>query len=315
VAKKLSKAIAERDEGIALIPERTTVAQYLRSWLERSARPSVSAASYKRYRAVIEHHVVPNLGRIPLRRLTPGHIEMTKNHLLSTLSPTGVRYVLVVLSTALEQAVRWEMLNRNPATAVRRPKGEPKEHGVLTEEQVAILMSHVRGTRFEVFYGMAIATGMRQAELSGLRWQDLDLKERQIALGAHATKTRTARTIKISRQMVDMLNKHKQIIAAERLAYPGAWDRKDLVFPSPRGKRWGGSNILKQLRVHLAEAGLPPIRFHDLRDTSATLMLRRGVKLPVVAQILGHKDPAMTLRRYTHVLSDMEDDAAEGWSF
>lgn len=315
VAKELAKAIAQRDRGQSLASPKLTVSEYLKSWLEESVLPSVSTRTYTRYNQHV-NNIIPFIGAVPLQKLNPGHVEVLKNRLLVKLSHSGASQTLVCLSSALEQAMRWEMLTRNPVKAVRRPKPDIDEHSCLTEDQAARLVEHVRGTRHEALYLLALKTGMRQSELADLRWKDVNSKE--VSLGAHATKTRKGRTIRLTAGLPEALERHKKITAAERLAYPGKWERGDLVFPSRTGKRADGSLILRELKQHLKEAGLPQIRFHDLRDTCATLMLRSNIPLNVVAKILGHKDPAITLRRYSHVLSDMEDDAIkrmDRWAF
>jgi integrase len=177
------------------------------------------------------------------------------------------------------------------------------------------------GTRDEALIALALRTGMRQGELAALRWEDVDLNgkpsitvrrsaDTRTQTRVSTTKTGKKRKIHIGPRTVEVLNAHRARQREERMA-AASWADPGLVFPNTKGKIRRRDSVMRSLRQFLEEAGLPiEVPFHDLRHTSGTLALRQGVPLHTVSRMLGHADPAMTLRRYAHVLDDMRDDAA-----
>jgi integrase len=177
------------------------------------------------------------------------------------------------------------------------------------------------GTRDEALLTLALKTGMRQGELAALRWEDLELADKpsitvwrsadtRTKTRVSTTKTGKERKIHIGPRTVEVLKAHRARQLEERIAAT-AWADPGLVFPNTKGKIRRRDSVMRSLRRFLKEAGLPvDVRFHDLRHTAGTLALRQGVPLHTVSRMLGHSDPAMTLRRYAHVLEDMHEDAA-----
>jgi integrase len=177
------------------------------------------------------------------------------------------------------------------------------------------------GTRDEALLTLAFRTGMRQGELAALRWEDFDLTDKPFITVRRSADTRTKtrvsttktgkeRKIRIGPRTVDVLKAHRAKQLEERMA-AASWADSGLVFPNTKGKIRRRDSVMCSLRRFLGEAGLPTkIRFHDLRHIAGTLALRQGVPLHTISRMLGHSDPAMTLRRYAHVLEDMREDAA-----
>jgi integrase len=178
------------------------------------------------------------------------------------------------------------------------------------------------GTRDEALITLALRTGMRQGELAALRWDDVDLAgkpsitvrrsaDTRTKTRVSTTKTGKERKIHIGPRTVEVLKAHRAGQREERMA-AASWADAGLVFPNTKGKIRRRDSVMRSLRRFLEEAGLPvDVRFHDLRHTAGTLALRQGVPLHTVSRMLGHADPAMTLRRYAHVLEDMREDAAQ----
>lgn len=182
-------------------------------------------------------------------------------------------------------------------------------------------MASVAGTREEALYHVALKLGLRQGELLALRWSDVDLDagymtvERSVDTNVQPvrygpTKNGEDRTIKLPASVVQALRRHHKLQLKERMVAP-AWEDNGLVFPKPNGRSGIHSHLSWRLDKDLRAAGLPDVHSHVLRHTAATLMIRSGVPIQVVADVLGHRDPAVTLRKYAHVLSDMQDDAAQ----
>jgi len=249
-------------------------------------------------------------------------VRLVKQELLDKgLAPSTAAYVLGILSTALNQAVDDELIPRNPVRSVRKPKSRRPKMRILSAEQAATLVGSVRGTRHEALYAVAVWLGPRQGELAALTWADVDPEKRLLAVKRSVntdragerwspTKTGEVREIVLPERVAASLARHRKIQAEEMLAAGSAWKNPDLVFPNTLGGVNRRATLYENFQRHRERAGLPTMRFHDLRDTAATLMIRAGVDVRTVADILGHADPAMTLRRYAHVLPDMRERAA-----
>lgn len=339
---KLTATLREADLGAPIVrDERLTVARYLGDWLERK-RANLRPRTHRRYG---EHlaHITHAVGGLTLTKLTPTRLDRLYSALqqppegqegqegenAEPLSPTTVHHTHVVLKQALADAVRHGLLARNPAAQVKPPRVRQVEMHTLTVEQARTLLVAAREDRLEAVYVLALTTGMRQGELLALRWRDVDLDtgilqvrgtlayiaRRGWVIGQPKT-ARSRRRIELSAEAVAALRRHKARQAEEKLA-AGAWvwahgaPAPDLVFTNEIGGPLDGASILRYLfRPLLERAGLPSIRFHDLRHTAATLMLLTGVNVKIVSERLGHSSVGFTLDRYSHVLPGMQADAA-----
>ncbi|HJQ29063.1 MAG TPA: site-specific integrase [Rubrobacter sp.] len=301
----LVRAIAERDGNgpITVEPTKLSAADYFAEWLA-SKRPELAADTYRGYAGIFEYRLVPLL----VSRLRSKEME-----------PSTIRHIMAVLSAALNQAVAWELLPSNPASNVRRPKDRSQKMRALSEKEAARLMAVVRGTRREVLYGVALTLGPRQGELRGLRWSSLSdgylTIEHRVSTDYGVvwgpTKTGEERTLRLPRRLVDALRRHRKAQPEERAA-ASVWEDPSLIFPNTREGIWRHQGMFVCFKRDLAAAGPPKeVRFHDLRHTAATLMLKKRVPVNVVSKVLGHSDPAMTLRRYAHALPDMQEMAAD----
>jgi integrase len=321
VATKLAKAIANRDgkAPVAFDADKLTVAEYLESWLV-SRKHELAPATFRKYEQMVRGRLIPAFGSVKVAALRTAHVEAYKAAVVSQgLAPSTINHQLAVLSAALGRAVSWELAISNAASTVKRPKDRGLKMRALTEEQATKLVAVVEGTRWEAFYRVALTLGPRHGELKGLKWRDLDLAARLMTIERsvstnHGTqwgppKNGEPRTMRLPEKIVASLRQHHRMQLEERVA-TREWRDPDLVFPNTVGSVVSHTTVHKNLKRDLAAAGLPDIRFHDLRHTAATLMLRSGTPVNVAAKILGHKDPAITLRRYAHVLPDMQEAAA-----
>ncbi len=206
---------------------------------------------------------------------------------------------------------------------VRPPRKAHAEVVALTVRQARALLTAAADNRFEALFVLAVKTGMRRGELLALRWEDVDLDGPRPAITVrHSANTRVSpprvtptktgedRKIRIGPRTVEVLKAHRAGQLEERMA-AASWADPGLVFPNTKGKIRRRDSVVRSLKQLLGEAELPTdVRFHDLRHTAGTLALRQGMPLHAVSKMLGHSDPAMTLRRYAHVLEDMEDEGA-----
>ncbi len=219
----------------------------------------------------------------------------------------------IVLHTCLEQAVGWGLATRNVADIVERPRVERAEAQALTSQQVKDLLAAAGACRLGALLNVAVNTGMRQSELLGLRWRDVDLEGGLLRVrhqyGRDGTfcepkSARSRRTIDLPASTVATLREHRTRQIEERLIVGPNWEDRDLVFCTHRGRPLGHRNVLRDFNQLLRVAGLPAVPFHALRHTHATLLLAAGVPVGDVSARLGHSSATITLDVYGHVLPD-----------
>ena len=326
VQEQLAAELHRRQGGMPTISGRTTVGEYLAHWLV-TARPSVRARTWIRAEQYVRLHATPAIGRIPLARLEPHHLqELYARRAASGSSAMTVKHLHRMLHRAIGQAVRWGLCARNVVELVDPPRAEHREMKTLEPDQVRALFDAAAGERLSALYVIAIATGMRQGELLGLRWPDVDLDggavRVRVALERAADEVklvepktaRSRRQIIVGATAIAALRRHRAMQTMERHRLGAAWEGRgdfcDLVFTDAIGGPLQGSSVLATLRRLLAGADLPRIRFHDLRHTAATLMLGRGIHPKIVSEMLGHSSVAITLDLYSHVTPTMQREAA-----
>src|SRR5919112_1843037 len=323
-ADKLTRALADRASGYTFDTENIAVGEYLDRWLNDSDQDSVRTSTYERHEQIVRLHIKPAIGRVKLSKLTPAHVQgLYRDKLDSGLSPGTVQKIHAVLHKALSQALRWGMVPRNPADAVTAPRPTPEEMRPLSPDEAHKLMEAAHGDKLEALYILAVQTGMRQGELLALKWGDVDLNRGvihvrrtlvrnrgRIALGEPKTK-KSRRPVNLTSVAIEALKAHleQQLEDIERL---GDLYRDDgLVFTSGVGTLINPSNLRRRSFAPLLQrAGLPQIRFHDLRHTCATLLLSRNVHPKYVQELLGHATVAITLDTYSHMIPGMGNHTA-----
>ncbi len=315
---------AQAQAGGPLPPARLRVGEYLEQWLRDYAAGQVAANTLRSYQDTARLHLIPALGHLPLSRLSAPAIQGYLNqNLQKGLSATTVRYHAAILGEALRRAVRWGLLARNPIEFVDLPRRVRREMRVLDEEQVRLFLGEAKkSSPHHPLYLAAITTGMRQGELLGLRWRDLDfvlgaatIQQTLYRLGREQLfrqpKTATSRrTIPLPAVLLNELRRIRRAQAIAQRSLGLAYEDHDLVFCQPDGKPLHAHNITQRdFRRVLTRAGLPRIRFHDLRHCHATHLLRAGVNAKVVQERLGHHSAAFTLATYGHALPGMQEEA------
>ena len=324
VNKKVQAGLKSQQDGLPIVGEQLTVAEFSTQWL-KSIKPSLRPSTFTSYEMLVRRHVVPQIGRVRLARLTPGRLQgLYADRLDAGLSATTVNHLHNVIHKALDQATRWSLVPRNVADLVDAPRPAHHEMQTFSPEQARAFLSAVSEDRMEALYVLAITTGMRRGELLALRWRDVNLdagtaqvRATMQRVGDHLTfsepkTTQSRRLVSLTTTGVAALRRHRVTQAAERLRMGAAWDDIDLVFPNEIGRPLEGSNLLRRSFFPiLRRAGLPRIRFHDLRHTAATLMLGESVHPKVVAEMLGHSQISTTLDLYSHVTPTMQRQATE----
>lgn len=303
---------------------RLTVGEWLRTWYDLYSKPNIRATTQEHYSNFIKYHLVPHIGDVPLDKLTGLRLQKLYQELRTNgkvhpnksdpgLSPKTIRGIHMLLHSALEQAVKEELIRKNPTNDCNPPKVVKKEMKVIKPEQIgAYLQAAANRNVLPMFY-LELTSGLRRGELLALLWTDLDLDRntisvsrsvlgRQGELRVSAPKTsHSIRTIVIPRQTVDLLIQEHEL-------HPD----NPYMFPSPvTGTMYHPDAATRIHRKILREAGIEPIRFHDLRHTFATLALQNGVDVKTLSGILGHYSSGFTLDTYTHITDKMQQEAAE----
>lgn len=304
-----------------------TVARYLcTEWLP-ARRDRLRPTTVFRYAAMTDRYIVPNIGRVPLRRLTVRDLRGLYDTLRTSgrhdgrpLAPKTVLNVHQILRTALGDAERLGLVDRNVAAIMGPPcHGIPPEQRCWDDAELRSFLAIAGSHRLDPALRLSAMTGMRRGEVLGLRWGGVDAERARLSVRrsvsctgyevqVSATKTRTSvRTIDLDARTLQVLADWRSTQATEL----GEAHQSDVVFTRPGGKGVH-PHLLSQTFDRLqVRAGLPRIRLHDLRHTHATLLLRAGVPLKVVSKRLGHSTPAFTMAVYQHVLPGMQRDAAD----
>lgn len=305
-----------------------TVGDYLELWLEGLPGRNLSQQTVDSYRNFTRAILIPSLGKIRLRGLRAEHIDAMLAHERERgLKPATLRKIKTVLSSALSQARRRGYISVNPVRDAVSPAIRNEPMVTLTEDQTDELLAALTGDPFyHCLFLVAATTGMRRSELARLRETDVDLVEG--VLSVQRSKTDSGRRlIRLHARTVQALAQHSLFVDEKRRKHREIWEENGLVFPSVRHWVYRGREMPpgRQLQPHsitqrweqCRNAGLVPreMRFHDLRHTHATQLLRAGVNVKVVSERLGHANVSITLNTYAHVLPDMQQSAVDamGW--
>jgi integrase len=257
---------------------------------------------------------------VKVDKLSPAHLQaLYRSKLDENLSGRTVQYLHVVIHRALKQVLRWGLVARNVAEAVDPPKVMKKEMKRLSSQQARQLLIAAASDRLEALYVLAVHTGLRQGELLGLRWDDIDLEgsilrvRRTLSDGEFTVPktTRSRRSVRLTAAAVEALKRHSARQADEMTRVGDIYQDQGLVFASEIGTPLNRHNLSQRsFKPLLKRAGLPKIRFHDLGHTAATLLLTKNVNPKVVSEMLGHATVAKTLDMDSHVLPNMQESAA-----
>ncbi len=328
--RALAGRIAGVDGPLADDPGALSVGAYLDDWLI-GVRPALKPSTAKSYAELIRWYVKPRIGATRLADLNALHLRGLYANLLATgsvrgagpLAPATVGGVHRVLRKACGDAVEAGLLSRSPLVGVRPPRVSSPEVETWSAVEVHRFLDGVLNDRLYGLWVLVIATGMRRGEIAGLRWADVDLDAGVIAVRRSRVsvgwqvyegepKSRSSRrTISVDERVVAILVSHRRRQLEERLAWGEAWSNTGYVFTIEDGTPVHPERI-KTFFDRLVEAvGVPKIRFHDLRHTSATLALAAGIHPKVVSERLGHASIAITLDLYSHVTPSMQSDAAD----
>lgn len=340
VQEKLRAFQADMHTGMVADTEGLTVSAYMSRWADHKEQDATKPNTLRSYRDTVRLHITPHIGRIKLEKLRPLDLEQMLSKMQKAGKSAASRaYTLRVLSMALRQAVRWQMLPRNVAEAVRPPKVERPDIGTWTAAQVATFLDTAQLHRMHAAFYLALLTGMRRGEILGLKWEDVDFTRSRLTVRNNLVEMRgegttgkqhagketvssvrsilqtpktkaSRRTIPLSPGTMSKLKEHRERQEQNRKAAAEAWQAQGFVFADELGNPTDPRTLYGWFRGLVTAAGLPMIRFHDLRHTAASLMIRQGISPKTVSDRLGHADVAFTLRVYAHLYEDQREEAA-----
>lgn len=315
--------IEQRKNRLLLAGSKTQLAVFLEDWLEVK-KTSIRPNTYSDYAYTARNHIGPVLGKNKLCDLTPNHLQaLYTEELKKGKSARTVIGIHAVMHCALQHALKLGLVPRNVADSVTRPKIPRKEMKVLDQDQALRLIQQAESSRYQLLFWFAITTGLRLGELFGMKWEDVNWQNRKIQIKRQVQRRKGGlefcepksetgrRIITLGTTTINKLKNHYISQQKEIIEVGDKWKNNDLIFCTPIGTPLEPANVLKALKKCLRDAGLPQIRFHDLRHTAATLMLLEGINPKIVQERLGHSDISMTLNTYSHVLPSMQEEAAE----
>jgi integrase len=333
--KRLTELLRAIDTGLWADPQKMTLGQYLDYWYENYCKINLAPSTLRGYSNIINNHLKPALGAIRIDKLMPSHIQSYYTDALTCgrkrklkqekpgLSPTYVLYHHRVLREALEHAVQWQLIYRNPADACKPPEKEKYNAQVFTKEQIDLLLTDLKGSYLYMPTFLAIATGMRQAEILALTWDCVNLDEglifviRKLERFKKGEQPRygepktagSKKKVYLFKEAIEELKRHKEEQEQNRLAAKELLQDNNLVCCYADGSHISPATFSRAFRDRTRKLGISS-RFHDLRHSVATILLEKGVHPKVAAEFL-RQGTTILLDTYSHVTDSLGKEAAK----
>jgi len=325
--RRKRELLSSIDKGLPMDNSKVTVGEFLRLWLKDYAEVNTSAKTAEGYKGKIQLYLIPKLGHLRLCKLTTQQVNrLYADMIAKPLSPQTVLHTHRILKLALGHAVKWGIMSRNVCDAVDPPRVYRKEMVALDIPDIQRLLEAAESSTYKHVFFLALYTGLRRGELLGLRWSDVDLKDKTLSVNQNAirlkgngiilTKPKTERSRRLVRLWSDtvMLLNVLKTQQKDQLEMAGIdWDETSLVFQNSEGKTLSPDTVSHAFKKIVKQIGLPNLRFHDLRHTHATIMLKVGTPPNVVSERLGHSSVSITMDIYSHVLPGMQEEAAKAF--
>ncbi len=320
VEQQISLLDAEQQKGITANDGKTTFATFANKWLEQNI--NIRPSTRRRYESLLRLHINPEIGPILLSRLHADHLAELYAKKSKRLAPRTILHIHRLIHKIMEVAIKRDLIVQNPARKVDKPEVEDPEIFPLTKEQAQAFLEEARKSPLYALFVLALTTGMRQGELLGLRWRDVDLKNGLISikhtldrhtleLGPVKSK-QSRRTIALSHLALEALKEHKATQSKERRAAK-EWNDLDYVFATSNGTAIRVENLVRRhYQPLLVKAEVPIRSFHNLRHTCATLLLiHKNTHPKIVSQLLGHSSIKVTIDLYSHLTPDSLGSVAQ----
>ena len=322
--ERLAEKERARAAGTLTTDPKLTVGEWLLRWLDDVAVHNVRPRTLNAYTGIVRRELIPALGHIRLNQLGVAEVQAFINARRDRQKARWIQHQRAVLRSALSEAEHQGLVGRNVARLVKTPAPDREEVRPLSSDQARAFLAQVSGDRLEALYALTMALGLRRSEVLGLRWEDVDLEDGTLTVrhglqrynGAYHlddVKTRRSRrTLVLPAPLVEALQAHQDRQAFER-GRADSWlgDDWNLIFCRKDGYPLEGAVVTRAFQKHLKAAGLPHLRFHDLRHGAATYLLGAGVPMRVVMDQLGHSQMSTTSDLYSHVLPEVQREASE----
>ena len=334
--KLLAEFVLEIEKGMFIEPGKLTFADFVERWLKDYAESNLAPKTLFHYKKMLDSRILPAMGHLKIEQIKPTHLLEFYANLQEegirndgrpgTLSAKTILKHHRIISSILNDAVQWQVLASNPASRVKPPKTTKKQAACYDEEQVAKLMEALENEqlKYKTLIYLAIFTGCRRGELMGLEWQDIDfnkgtLEIRQASqyLPGQGTFTKgpknesSERLMALPASIMTLLKQYKTYQAAERLKVGDLWKGSDRLFATWDGQPMHPDTISKWFPKFLKRHGLPPLPFHGLRHTAATMLINQGLPAKSISGRLGHADIGTTYNIYGHYLKSADREAAD----
>lgn len=316
----MAQKIHELNTGTYVEPSKETLASFIQQWLIEKKK-NVRNSTYESYEILSKVHIIPKIGHYQLNKLNQVHINKFYDELSETLSNSTILKIHKILKMALNKAVQYGYIAKNIMGVIDAPRLNKPEMTVWNEEEVRSFLEVAKEERLYIAFLLAVTTGMRRGEILGLRWKNIDFENYSISViqtlsntGDRFQETKTSngkRSIALPVEVIDQLRRHKLMIAKEKLKAGPVYQDNDLIVCTSIGTKMLPSNLRRTWNRLLEKCNVPKIRFHDLRHTHATLLLKQGVHPKIVQERLGHANIKVTLDTYSHVLPGLQEEAAK----
>ncbi len=321
--RKLREVLTALDGGMPINTSKANLSEFLDQWLRDYVETNTAPKTHADYSGIIRRYLKPHIGNVPLTKLTPQHVQGLYSVMLTKgLSARSVQYTHRVLSQSLSHAVKWGMLARNVCDAVDPPRPRKKEMRALNAADIQRLLETTAQTTYGTIFYLALYTGLRRGEILGLRWCDVDLQNKALSVnqtvvriagkGLLLSEPKTAhsrRLVSLSPNAAALLGGLKAKRMEQFQSISTGWSESDLIFCNSDGGPINPDSITHAFHRTVRQLGLPSIRFHDLRHTHASMMLKQGVHPKIVSERLGHSSINITLDTYSHVMPGMQEAA------
>ena len=325
VVTQLREAQRRAEYGTLESGRDQTLGNYLKDWLENCVRTTLKPRSWESYEERVRLHVLPDLGHVRLRKLTPQHLQrLYAQKLADGLASTTVNHVHFVISSALTQAMRWELVPRNVASLVDPPRRLPADPRPLSSDTLAKLLDALEGHRHENMWTLMLGAGLRFGEAAGLTWEDIDFEAATVTVRHTLSRVRggppimaepktpkSKRALPIPAFALSALREQRIGVREAQLLAGSRWKTNDYVFPNTRGAPLREAHVLEALHKVLERAGLPRHSMQNLRSTYATNLVTVGVHPRVAQELLGHGRIDTTMRIYATAVPSAMREAAE----
>jgi len=313
--------IKEINDGTFIEETDETLEQFMKNWLQNK-KNQVRPGTWKSYAWLINTHLIPHLGKVKIFQLKPRHLnDLYNQKLLNAISANSIKKLHGLIKDALDEGIGFGDISKNVANAVTPPRVKKVKFEVWDEQNLKMFLETAKQNRFYVAFELAASTGMRVGEILGLRWRDVDLGEAKLSIRQAYTKAESGyefhepktssgeRSVALFPGTVELLKRHRQAQDTEKERNKAFYDDHGLVIQTHIGTPVSPRNLSREYYKILDKLNIPRIRFHDLRHTHATLLLKRGVHAKIVQERLGHSSITITLDTYSHVLPGLQEAA------